>query len=192
MTNKDKIIQVAYRMIHENGYEQTSVDEIISKAGISKSNFYYHFKTKQEMGMAVLELRINKYITDILGNTLANDGLSPLQRLDSFYNKVISIHQDNKCSFGCPFGNLAVELGAKNNRFRKRLEQFFIYWQGAIEKCLNEGIRLGEFTDKYSPEIFSGIILSHLQGAVLMSKTFKTITPLEKGAKEIINLLKAA
>ena len=192
MTNKDKILKVAYRLIYEKGYEDTSVDEIISRAGISKSNFYYHFKTKQDLGLSVLELRINSYVKDILGSTLLNFRLSPLERLDSFYNKVISVHEENKCRYGCPFGNLAAELSAKNSIFRRKLEDFFIYWQQQIEDCLNEGISLGQFSDRHRPEIFSGIILSHLQGAVLMSKTFMNINPLRRGSKEIINLLKAA
>jgi len=192
MNNKEKILRVAYKLIYEKGYEDTSVDEIITKAGVSKSNFYYHFKTKQDLGLSVLELRIDTYVKEILGNTLLNSQLNPLERLDSFYTKVIAVHQDNKCRFGCPFGNLAAELSAKNSIFRKRLEDFFIYWQGQIEDCLREGISLGQFSDRFSPEIFSEIILSHLQGAVLMSKTFMNINPLRKGSKEIINLLKAA
>lgn len=192
MTNKEKVIRAAYKLIYEKGYEDTSVDEIISKAGVSKSNFYYHFKTKQDLGLCVLELRIDNYVKDILGNTLLNFRLSPLERLDNFYARVITVHQDNKCRFGCPFGNLAAELSAKNSIFRKKLEDFFIYWQQQIEDCLREGIRLGQFSDRIRPEIYSEIILSHLQGAVLMSKTFMNINPLQKGSKEIISLLKAA
>lgn len=192
MTNKEKILKVAYKLIYEKGYEDTSVDEIISKAGVSKSNFYYHFKTKQDLGLSVLELRIDTYVRDILGNTLLNFQLSPLERLDNFYARVIAVHQENKCRFGCPFGNLAAELSAKNSIFRKKLEDFFIFWQRQIEDCLREGKSLGQFSDSIHPEIFSEIILSHLQGAVLMSKTFMNINPLQKGSKEIINLLKAA
>ncbi len=192
MTNKEKILQTAYTMIHQNGYEQTSVDDIIRKAGVSKSNFYYHYRSKQVLGLAVLEKRIENYVADVLEKTLTNERLSPLKRLDSFYEEVISIHQSNKCRYGCPFGNLALELSAKNNRFRKRLEEFFQFWQQNIESCLQEGVRIGEFSDKFNTRIFSELILSHLHGAVLMTKTYKRINPLETGSKEIINLLKAA
>ena len=192
MTSKDKILKVAYGLIHEKGYEDTSVDEIISKAGISKSNFYYHFKTKQDLGLCVLELRIDNYVKYILNTTLLNKSLNPLERLDRFYSRIISLHEENKCRFGCPFGNLAAELSSKNDLFRKKLEGFFIFWQQQIEDCLKEGIKSGQFSDKFNPGIFSEIILSHLQGAVLMSKTFMNINPLKKGSKEIINLLRAA
>ncbi|NIP31396.1 MAG: TetR family transcriptional regulator [Candidatus Dadabacteria bacterium] len=192
MTSKEKILRTAYTMIHQNGFERTSVDEIIRKAGVSKSNFYYHFRTKQMLGLAVLDMRIENYTAEILGKTLLDENLSPLKRLASFYEKVISLHVDYECRYGCPFGNLAIELSAKNNRFRKRLEEFFGFWQQTIESCLSEGVKIGEFSDKINVQVFSELILSHLQGAILMTKTYKRINPLERGSKEIINLLKAA
>lgn len=192
MKNKDKILQTAYKMIYKNGYEQTSVDQIIAKAGVSKSNFYYHFPSKEMLGLAVLEKRIENYVKNVLEPTLSNQNLTPYNRLASFYEKVIGLHESSNCRYGCPFGNLAIELSAKNNNFRQRLEEFFEFWRLRIEQCLAEGIKAGQFSDRFDSQIFSELILSHLHGAVLMSKTYKKINALEKGSKEIINLLKAA
>ena len=192
MTNKEKILKVAYKIIYENGYNKTSVDEIISKAKISKSNFYYYFKSKESLAIAVLDLRIEQYVSEIINETLTNNKLTPLKRLESFYNKVVKFHKKNECKYGCPFGNLANELSGKNHKFRKRLAAFFEQWREKIELCLKDGIENKEFSDKFNPKLFSEIILAHLEGAILMSKTYKQINPLEKGSKEIINLLKAA
>jgi len=192
MTNREKILKVAYKIIYENGYNKTSVDEIISKAKISKSNFYYYFKSKESLAIAVLDLRIEQYVNEIINETLTNNKLTPLKRLESFYNKVVKFHKKNECKYGCPFGNLANELSGKNHKFRKRLAAFFEQWREKIELCLKDGIENKEFSDKFNPKLFSEIILAHLEGAILMSKTYKRINPLEKGSKEIINLLKAA
>jgi TetR/AcrR family transcriptional repressor of nem operon len=192
MTNKEKILRAAYKMIYQNGYEQTSVDELIRKAGVSKSNFYYHFRSKESLGIAVLDLRIEKYVNEIIDETLVNKRLTPLKRLESFYSKVAMFHKKNECKYGCPFGNLANELSRKNHKFRIKLSAFFEQWREKIELCLIDGIENKEFSDNLNPKLFSEIILAHLQGAILMSKTYKRINPLEKGSKEIINLLKAA
>ncbi len=192
MTNKEKILKVAYKIIYENGYNKTSVDEIISKAKISKSNFYYYFKSKESLAIAVLDLRIEQYVNEIINETLMNNKLTPLKRLESFYNKVVKFHEKNECKYGCPFGNLANELSGKNHKFRKKLAAFFEQWREKIELCLKDGIENKEFSDKFNPKLFSEIILAHLEGAILISKTYKQINPLEKGSKEIINLLKAA
>ena len=192
MTNKEKILKVAYKIIYENGYNKTSVDEIISKAKISKSNFYYYFKSKESLAIAVLDLRIEQYVNEIINETLTNNKLTPLKRLESFYNKVVKFHKKNECKYGCPFGNLANELSGKNHKFRKKLAAFFEQWREKIELCLKDGIENKEFSDKFNPKLFSEIILAHLEGAILISKTYKQINPLEKGSREIIKLLKAA
>ncbi len=192
MTNREKILKVAYKLIYENGYNQASVDGIISKAKISKSNFYYHFKSKESLAIAVLDVRIEQYVNEVINETLTNNKLTPLKKLESFYYKVVKFHKKNECKYGCPFGNLASEMSSKNHRFRKMLEAFFEQLREKIELCLKDGIEKKEFSDKLNPKLFSEIILSHLEGAILISKTYKRINPLEEGSREIINLLKAA
>lgn len=57
---KQEILKIAYRLIISKGYEETSIDEIIAEAQIAKGTFYYHFKSKEEM----LEALINMMITE--------------------------------------------------------------------------------------------------------------------------------
>lgn len=57
---KQELLKIAYSLIISKGYEETSIDEIIAKAQIAKGTFYYHFKSKEEM----LEALINMMITE--------------------------------------------------------------------------------------------------------------------------------
>lgn len=49
MDLKDKIIEAGYELFAENGYDKTSVAQIIKKAGASKGGFYHHFKSKEDI-----------------------------------------------------------------------------------------------------------------------------------------------
>ncbi len=57
---KQELLKIAYRLIISKGYEETSIDEIIAEAQIAKGTFYYHFRSKEEM----LEALINMMITE--------------------------------------------------------------------------------------------------------------------------------
>lgn len=57
---KQELLKIAYRLIVSKGYEETSIDEIIAEAQIAKGTFYYHFRSKEEM----LEALINMMITE--------------------------------------------------------------------------------------------------------------------------------
>ena len=57
---KQELLQIAYRMFLQKGYEETSVDEIISQAGIAKGTYYYYFETKEQMLEEVIGMMIEQ------------------------------------------------------------------------------------------------------------------------------------
>ena len=59
---KQELLQIAYRMFLQKGYEETSVDEIISQAGIAKGTYYYYFETKEQMLEEVIGMMIGQEI----------------------------------------------------------------------------------------------------------------------------------
>ena len=57
---KNELIKIAYKKFLENGYEQTSVDEIIEEAQIAKGTYYYYFQSKEQMLEEVVEMMLAK------------------------------------------------------------------------------------------------------------------------------------
>ncbi len=56
---KKELIKIAYELFITKGYENTSVDEIIAKAGIAKGTYYYHFESKEQMLEEVVNMMID-------------------------------------------------------------------------------------------------------------------------------------
>src|SRR5688572_23344155 len=75
------ILRKALELIYVKGYQTTSIDDIIATTQVTKGAFYYHFKTKDEMGLAI--------INEILKPTLTSNFIEPLQNeqnpLDAIY-----------------------------------------------------------------------------------------------------------
>lgn len=59
---KKELIQTAYELFITKGYENTSVDEIIIKAGIAKGTYYYHFESKEQILEAVVNMMIDRCV----------------------------------------------------------------------------------------------------------------------------------
>jgi len=191
-TSKEKVIDSAQELFHLNGFQNTSIDNILKSTRVTKSNLYYHFKSKEELGLLILEKRINEYEKKFFADTFGNTSISPEKRLKNFYKKVTAFHKNLNCRSGCPFGNLALEMSDINENFRLMLSEFFNHWQKIIEGCIKEGIRQKEFRRDISPKTISQLIISHLEGAIMMAKTHRSISPLSSGSKTIIKLIKAA
>ena len=56
---KKELLKIAYDMFLAQGYENTSVDEIIERAQIAKGTYYYHFQSKERMLEEVIDMMID-------------------------------------------------------------------------------------------------------------------------------------
>ena len=70
---KQELLNIAYQLFIQKGYEETSIDEIIAQAHIAKGTYYYHFPSKEATLEAVIDMMINnevKRAQEILAATI--------------------------------------------------------------------------------------------------------------------------
>lgn len=60
-STKNKIAKVAWRLFHERGYENTTIDEIIQQSGTSKGSFYHYYSSKDELLSSLSDVFDDKY-----------------------------------------------------------------------------------------------------------------------------------
>jgi len=136
------ILQKAFELIYVNGYQTTSVDEIIATTQVTKGAFYYHFKTKDEMGLAI----INELMIPNFKNTFIDPFQSVVNPLDAIYNLMYYLLIENetlKVEYGCPASNFTQEMAPWNIDFTKALNELTMQWEqtmiDAIEKAKENG-----------------------------------------------------
>lgn len=104
---REKIVTSADRLFYERGFEATSFADVAEAVGISRGNFYYHFKTKDQILDAVIERRI-KDRHNMLGSWV-DAGQTPKQCIVCFIG-ILLMNNKKIRSFGCPIGTLFSEL----------------------------------------------------------------------------------
>src|SRR5437867_3013700 len=52
---REQIVQVATRLMAVRGYHRTSLEDVLRESGAGKGNFYHHFRSKEELGYAILD-----------------------------------------------------------------------------------------------------------------------------------------
>src|SRR5439155_162504 len=65
-TTRDAILHAASRLMHVKGYNATSIDDVLRESGIGKGNFYYHFKSKEDLGHAILDRIVAQFLVATL------------------------------------------------------------------------------------------------------------------------------
>lgn len=104
---RQQIVNVADRLFYEHGFEATSFADIAKDVGLSRGNFYYHFRTKDEILDAVIARRAEN--TRAMLEAWEQDAPSPADRIRSFIHILIA-NGTQIMAHGCPAGTLCNEL----------------------------------------------------------------------------------
>lgn len=106
-STREQIVLAADQLFYEQGFEHTSFANIADAVKLSRGNFYYHFKTKDDILAAVIELRLEK-TRRMLIEWEAQDA-SPRARIRCFIH-ILIMNQAHILLHGCPVGTLSTEL----------------------------------------------------------------------------------
>jgi len=122
------IVDAADRLFYEQGFEHTTFSDIAGVVQISRGNFYYHFKTKDEILDAVVDLRLAR-TREMLEHWDAETD-DPAERILCFV-RILMVNRADIKRFGCPVGTLCTELAKLHHaslRHAKRLFTMFRTW----------------------------------------------------------------
>jgi TetR/AcrR family transcriptional repressor of nem operon len=163
------ILQKSFELIYVKGYQSTSIDDILSSMEVTKGAFFYHFKNKEEMGLAL--------ITDFLYPRMKQTIIDPLNSakdpIKCIYQMIANLLKDTvhfDVKYGCPAVNLIEEMSPLNTAFHKHLKAIVSEWTDAIEKCLIKGKENGKINPAVNAADAANYIVSGYAGVRNMGK----------------------
>ena len=190
-TTREAILSATLKRMHVHGYHATSLDEVLRDSGVGKGNFYYHFRSKEELGYAILDLLVTGFVERTLEPCFADPGTPPLSQIRCFLDRIVQAQRDRQCRGGCAMGNLASELSDVHEGFRKRLASVFTTWHERLAATLSEAKRRGHVTEGCDPESSARFLVASLEGAILLAKVSKDIEVMEQCVRELKRYLTA-
>jgi TetR/AcrR family transcriptional repressor of nem operon len=167
------------------GYQSTSLDDVLRESGVGKGSFYHFFRSKEELGHAILDTIVTAFIERTVDPCFSDPGVEPREQIRCFLDRVVAVQRAHNCVGGCPLGNLASELSDVHEGFRARLAQVFSAWRDRLTLALGQAQRRQELTEDCQPEIVAHFLVASLEGAILMTKVTKDITVLERCVDEL-------
>jgi len=184
-STREAVVQAATRLMHVRGYRNTSLDDVLRESGVGKGNFYYHFRSKEDLGYAILDKIIAMFLERTLEPCFSGTDTPPLIQIQCFLDRVLEAQRQRKCVGGCAMGNLASELSDVHEGFRARLASVFTAWRVRLTVALREAQERGEVVAACEPESIGHFLVAGLEGAILLSKVSKDITVMEQCVIEL-------
>lgn len=185
MSKKSEILDIAQASIQKNGYKAVSFREVASEAGIKSSSMHYHFPTKDDLAFSLIQrLRL---VRQNAFSELDNSGLSTEEKLDKYFSVFLKLMKDeNKM---CLAGILASEHESLNERTNLELQAFFSDVELWLANLLKKGKSENVFKFNQNSRDLACVILSTLEGSLLINRTFADEQRLAKTIKGLKRLI---
>ena len=169
---RTRLVQSAMQLFWEQGYNSTSIADVLQTAKVNSGSLYYFFPGKSDLLAAVLDM-YHEGIRPMLLEPAWQGIDDPIERIFALLAKYRNSLVDTECFYGCPIGSLALELHEPDLPVRERLARNFTAWIEAIEECLaNAKARLPKDLNRRDLAQF---VLTAMEGGVMQARTFRDI-----------------
>ena len=187
---REKIIQAAFEEIHSHGFQATSMSEIIKRAGITKGALYHHFKSKTELGYAVIDEVIRPLMKERWLDPLSKRE-NPIDALINCMAELIKNTPKQAVIKGCPLANLAHEMSGIDEGFRLKLNEVLKAWQAGLSQVFSEGIKKGYVKADVNTDNVACFLVASLEGAIGLAKNSKDENTFNRCGEQLIVYLES-
>ena len=178
---RTRLIQAAANLAHQHGFSNTTLADIAREAKVPPGNLYYYFKTKEEIGEAIVERRLSELqaAQQELGKVA-----TPRERLCSFV--LMSLEQrEMLAQHGCPIGTFCSELNKEGGLLARKASRPFadlLTWTEA---------QFREICSKGEARGHAVHLVSALQGAAVLANCAKDSDLIKMEAKRLVDWIRS-
>ncbi|GAB4342331.1 MAG: TetR/AcrR family transcriptional regulator [Calditrichia bacterium] len=175
---KQHILEVAADIVHLKGFNATGIQEVLAAAGVPKGSFYFHFKSKEDFGLQLLDF-YDGHFDGLLQKALAGPEGTVLEKLRLFFRGFRDYFAGCGYTRGCPIGNLAQEMGDQNEAFRQKIAEVWQKMTGAVAAALEQARQVGELPVDFPVQKTAEFIVNSWEGALIRQKITRNSEPLD-------------
>jgi TetR/AcrR family transcriptional regulator, transcriptional repressor for nem operon len=189
---KEKLLSVAFDLIHENSYGTVGVEQICQRAKVNKGTFYYFFKTKTDLVVAAYEEHWRLKEPDY-ERIFSQENL-PLKRLELWCDYIRAVQKQRYKKYqhvcGCPYTSVGSELATQDKKIslktRNLIDRHVKYLIETISDAMKAGV-----AEKGNPEVKAQLVHAFVVGLLLRAKIYNDLKVLVHLNKAIFALIGA-
>jgi AcrR family transcriptional regulator len=182
-SSRERILATAEGIILQKGYVGTSLDDILSKAAITKGGFFYHFNGKGELARALVEryLAEDRKLFDSLQERADSLSDDPLQRLLIFLNLLAEgVIGKTEVHPGCLAASFTYEIQQFDAGIRENIAEGILEWRGMIATRLATILQTRQPKIPVEVDALADMFTALLEGGIILARIFDSNEPLYK------------
>ncbi len=185
--NRRKLLEIAAEEILENGFQATSIGDILTKSGLSKGALYHHFPSKLTLGYAVFE---EVFVPDCANRwEPALSDPDPISSISNLLRAQVSEMTDETIRLGCPVNNLGQEMSPIDEGFRQRINREINHWCDELAAAFKRGQAAGHVKTEIDTKQVATFFIASIEGAIGIAKNAQDRALLETCIEGLISYL---
>lgn len=162
------VLKKAMDLFWEQGYEKTSVQDLVNQMGIHRRSIYDTFRNKYELFLASLEYYesfVHQKFTEIIVNAPTTK-----DAIRNIFRYVLNSTELNDSPVGCLAVNTTTELSSIDSDIKKIVTEMFRDSERMFEELLEKGRLNGEFKEDINPQLTAQYLHNNLVGFRVLVK----------------------
>src|SRR5262245_13133337 len=161
--SRDEILKAAIQLFANRGFHETSMSEVAREAHVSKALIFWHFKTKEELFVAVLNRLLKPYFIDFAEEAGVLDERAQMRKLVEFY---ISFVRDNASSVRFFLAQMLHDQHFSEG-LNDQVLKLYSGYRAILVEIISNAQRKGLYTGRSTPEAAAGFLMSALNGILI-------------------------
>ena len=183
-TPRERILETAYKLFYTQGYNMTGINQILDEAKVAKASLYQHYGSKEELGVEYIKKVREDWF--LAFETHLAKKKDPKQKILTAFD-FLEINMKINDFKGCRFLNLLADIDSTSSEMQKQILEH-------KTKLRNLFLTLIQLYSKenvaFIHENVHDIIYLLFEGAIVESKVYKDIWPIETAKRTVKNILK--
>lgn len=178
-------------LFYAKGYYNTSVDDILKKLELSKGAFYYHFDSKEDFFVQIIQNLLARKVYSSLIEPIEGHE-NPLNLIMNCFDEAMETAVHNEMDFGCILSNFLTEFNGKNEVIMYHLNEIVTVWEVNLISALQKGKFNGYLDRHVDCEAVATFLMSSyfgvrtlMTGSSPSAKKYRFMTQLRQYFKSI-------
>ncbi|ALG06079.1 TetR/AcrR family transcriptional regulator [Kibdelosporangium phytohabitans] len=166
---RDRVLRTAATLFRTQGYHATGLNQVLAEGGAPKGSLYFHFPGGKEQ-LAVESLQLS-------GGELCEQ-LKLAASLDDVIDLLATALVESGFRDGCPITTVALDAAGESEQIREACDTAYLSWEGVIADHLErQGVA--------EPKALATTVLATIEGALILARTRKDVTPLRQAGDHL-------
>jgi TetR/AcrR family transcriptional repressor of nem operon len=171
---RQEIIRKAAPIFNQKGYDGAALSDLMRATGLEKGGIYRHFSSKEELAAEAFDYAWKETLQARVHDLdSVRDSVDRLKQLLANF-----VERRGIVPGGCPLLNTAIDTDDGNSVLRERARSALRGWRDYIASIVRDGIKAGEIRPKTDAKKLATLMISSLEGAVMMYRLERDDEPL--------------